>query len=159
VGIELHLVAADRCPVGAVRLANGTDWRDKGGCVFKTLQHPFDRNRAWAEGIKGEDREFFSRLCRQQAPEYLWIGCSDSRVPANLDPEQKTDAVSELNVIEQVTNVCNTTIVNNAWQTGEGLSVHGWIHGTEDGTLKGLVGGVSECGELEPRLRHALQAV
>ena len=80
-------------------------------------------------------------------------------MPANLDPEQKTDAVSELNVIEQVTNVCNTTIVKNAWQTGEELSVHGSIYGIKDGTLKGLVGGVSECGELEPRLRHALQDV
>lgn len=211
---------------------------------MKTLQHLFERNQAWARAIKDEDPEFFSRLCKQQAPGYLWIGCSDSRVPANeiidlppgevfvhrnianvvvhtdlnclsviqfavevlrvkhiivcghygcggvkaaledrdhglidnwlrhikdvgrfnaerlagLDDEQKTDALCELNVIEQVTNVCNTTIVKNAWQRGEELSVHGWIYGIKDGILKGLVSGVSECDELEPRLRHALQA-
>ena len=50
---------------------------------MKTLQHLIERNLAWAKAIKDEDPEFFSRLSTQQAPEYLWIGCSDSRVPAN----------------------------------------------------------------------------
>ncbi|MGH7857179.1 MAG: carbonic anhydrase, partial [Candidatus Binatia bacterium] len=47
------------------------------------LPHLFDNNRAWAERMRSRDPEFFSRLAKQQAPEYLWIGCSDSRVPAN----------------------------------------------------------------------------
>jgi carbonic anhydrase len=50
---------------------------------MKTLKHLFDKNRVWAEDVKRNDPEFFSRLSQQQAPRYLWIGCSDSRVPAN----------------------------------------------------------------------------
>ena len=206
---------------------------------MKTLQHLFDNNRAWADGIKAEDPEFFSRLCRQQAPEYLWIGCSDSRVPANeivalppgevfvhrnianvvvhtdlnclsvihfavevlqvkhiivcghygcggvkaalenkdhglidnwlrhikdvgrfnadrlrdLDPAQRIDALCELNVSEQVTNVCNTSIVKNAWQAGMDLSIHGWIYGIRDGILRELVADVSSREQAEERLR------
>jgi len=210
------------------------DWR-----VLKTLQHLFDRNRAWANGIKQQDPAFFSRLCEQQAPEYLWIGCSDSRVPANeivdlppgevfvhrnianvvvhtdlnclsviqfavevlqvkhvivcghygcggikaaledadhglidnwlrhikdvgrfnagalerLDGEQKADALCELNVMEQVTNVCNTTIVKNAWKQGRELTVHGWIYGIKDGILKELVPDLTSLEQAEERLR------
>jgi len=50
---------------------------------LKKLNHLFENNLAWANEIKQEDPDFFSRLSKQQAPEYLWIGCSDSRVPAN----------------------------------------------------------------------------
>jgi carbonic anhydrase len=50
---------------------------------MKELSHLFANNRAWAEGIRAEDPEFFLKLTRQQAPQYFWIGCSDSRVPAN----------------------------------------------------------------------------
>src|SRR5947207_1178861 len=50
---------------------------------MKTLPHLFERNRAWAQRIREQDPEFFQKLVQQQAPEYLWIGCSDSRVPAN----------------------------------------------------------------------------
>ena len=57
---------------------------------MKTLQHLFDNNAAWAEKIKASDPKFFDRLSEQQTPDYLWIGCSDSRVPAtqiiNLPP-------------------------------------------------------------------------
>ena len=49
---------------------------------MRTLKKLFDSNREWAEGIKEKDPQFFARLSKQQAPEYLWIGCSDSRVPA-----------------------------------------------------------------------------
>jgi len=212
---------------------------------MKTLDHLFERNRAWANAVKRQDPEFFARLSRQQAPEYLWIGCSDSRVPANeivnlppgevfvhrnianvvvhtdlnclsvvhfavevlrvrhiivcghygcggikaaledrdhglidnwlrhikdvgrfnadrlvgLDEAQRVDTLCELNVIEQVTNVCNTTIVKQAWERGAELSVHGWIYGIKDGILKGLVGGVSKGDELEPRLQRALQTM
>lgn len=53
------------------------------GAILKTLEHLFERNRAWTNAVKKQDPEFFTRLSRQQTPEYLWIGCSDSRVPAN----------------------------------------------------------------------------
>ena len=191
---------------------------------MNTLEHLFEQNRAWADAIKAEDPEFFSKLSKQQAPEFLWIGCSDSRVPANqivnllpgevfvhrnianivvhtdlnclsviqfavevlkvkhiivcghygcggikasledhqhglidnwlrhikdvnrfneeklngLDFQQKFDRLCELNVIEQVTNVCNTTIVQNAWAKGADLTVHGWIYNIENGILKDL---------------------
>lgn len=191
---------------------------------MNTLQHLFEQNLAWASAIKEEDPEFFSKLSKQQAPEYLWIGCSDSRVPANqivnllpgevfvhrnianivvhtdlnclsviqfavevlkvkhiivcghygcggikasledhqhglidnwlrhikdvnrfnheklkgLEFQQKFDRLCELNVIEQVTNVCNTTIVQNAWNRKSDLTVHGWIYNIENGILKDL---------------------
>lgn len=191
---------------------------------MKTLKHLFDNNSAWANSIKERDPEYFTRLSMQQAPEYLWIGCSDSRVPANqitglqpgevfvhrnianvvvhtdlnclsvlqfavevlkvkhiiicghygcggikaalenqehglidnwlrhikdvirfnagkfegLDNEEKLDLLCELNIKEQVTNVCNTTIVQNAWKQGKELSVHGWIYSIKNGVLKDL---------------------
>lgn len=188
------------------------------------LQHLLDQNRAWAERIITDKPEFFSNLAQQQAPEYLWIGCSDSRVPANqiidLDPgevfvhrnianvvshndmnalsvlqyavdvlkvqhilvvghygcggvkatldnqqlglasnwlrpvkavmdqhreqleslpeEQKFRRLCELNVIGQVMNTCNTTIVEGAWARGQQLSVHGLIYDVADGLLRDL---------------------
>ena len=191
---------------------------------MKTLNHLFDNNRAWAASITEKDPEFFARLSRQQAPDYLWIGCSDSRVPANqiidlppgevfvhrnianvvvhtdlnclsviqfavdvlkvkhiivcghygcggikaamenqehglidnwlrhikdvvrfntdeletLEHDQKLDRLCELNVREQVVNVCNTTIVRDAWRRGADLSVHGWIYNIENGILRRL---------------------
>ena len=191
---------------------------------MKTLKHLFDNNTAWANAIKEKDPDFFLRLSEQQAPEYLWIGCSDSRVPANqitglqpgevfvhrnianvvvhtdlnclsvlqfavdilkvkhiiicghygcggikaaleneehglidnwlrhikdvirlnadkfdgVNDESKLDLLCELNVKEQVTNVCNTTIVQNAWKQGKDLTVHGWIYSVKNGILKDL---------------------
>ena len=191
---------------------------------MKTLKHLFDNNTAWANSIKEKDPDFFLRLSEQQAPEYLWIGCSDSRVPANqitglqpgevfvhrnianvvvhtdlnclsvlqfavdilkvkhiiicghygcggikaalenqehglidnwlrhikdvirlnadkfdgINNESKLDLLCELNVKEQVTNVCNTTIVQNAWKQGKDLTVHGWIYSVKNGILKDL---------------------
>lgn len=191
---------------------------------MKTLSHLFESNLAWANQIKEEDPDFFPQLSKQQAPEYLWIGCADSRVPANqiinlppgevfvhrnianvvvhtdlnclsvmqyaidvlkvkhiivcghygcggvkasledeehglidnwlrhirdierlhidkldgLDPENKMNRLCELNVMEQVTNVCNSTIVKNAWKSGAELSVHGWIYSIRNGVLKDL---------------------
>lgn len=185
----------------------------------------FERNRAWAARMTENDPEFFSRLVKQQAPEYLWIGCSDSRVPANQivdlapgelfvhrnvanvvvhtdlnllsvlqfavdvlkvkdvivcghygcggvnaalnniqvgladnwlrhvqdvrdkhaellagidDPAAKLDRMCELNVIEQVNNVCQTTVVRDAWARGQQLAVHGWIYRLADGRLHDL---------------------
>ena len=184
-----------------------------------------DNNRAWSRHMREQDPEFFSRLARQQAPRYLWIGCSDSRVPANqivgllpgelfvhrnvanvvvhtdlnclsvlqyavdalavgaiivcghygcggvraaLDnqrlglidnwlrhiqdvrekharrlatlagDQERSDRLCELNVIEQVVNVCHTTVVRDAWERGQQLAVHGWIYGLHDGLLRDL---------------------
>jgi len=192
---------------------------------MKILKNLFESNRKWAEKIKRADPDFFNKLSQQQRPEYLWIGCSDSRVPANeivdmlpgeifvhrnianvvihtdlnclsviqyavdvlkvkhiivcghygcggvqaamenkahglIDNwlqnikdvyrhhQQKIDAVQseterfnllcELNVIEQVANVCHTTIVQNAWRSGQKLAVHGWIYSIHDGILRDL---------------------
>ena len=190
-----------------------------------TLDHLFDNNRNWAERIRQQDPEFFLNLARQQSPTYLWIGCSDSRVPANQivdlapgelfvhrnvanlvvhtdlnclsamqfaveilkvrhiivwghygcsgvgaafrrdrlglsdnwvchikDVRLKHDRLlarargdaeacnrlCELNVIEQVANVCCTTIAREAWKSGQELSVHGWIYDISDGLLRDL---------------------
>jgi carbonic anhydrase len=191
---------------------------------LKTLQHFFDRNREWANSITEKDPGFFTRLAAQQKPEYLWIGCSDSRVPATqivdlppgeifvhrnianlvvhsdlnclsvihfavevlkvkhiivcghygcggvhaamedtdhglidnwlchvkdvrrlnadmldgLADNEKIDLLCELNVREQVNNVCSTTVVQKAWAHGQELSVHGWIYNIENGLLKDL---------------------
>jgi carbonic anhydrase len=207
------------------------------------LDHLFARNRAWAEGIRRRDPEFFLQLSRQQAPQYLWIGCSDSRVPANeivdllpgqvfvhrnvanvvvhtdlnclsvmqfaidllkvrhvvvcghygcsgvraalrrdrigladnwlrhvRDVEEKhkacvhsageeeacMDRLCELNVIEQVAHVCQTTIVRDAWERGQPLTVHGWIYGLKDGLIRNLGPSVSSAEEFESLYREAL---
>jgi len=208
------------------------------------LDHLFAQNRAWADAIRARDPEFFPKLSRQQSPEYLWIGCSDSRVPANeivnLLPgelfvhrnianvvvhtdlnclsvmqfavdmlkvkhiivcghygcsgvrtalrgdrigladnwlrhvqdvsekykdrvdalrgdELRTNLLCELNVIEQVGNVCHTTIVRDAWQRGQPLAVHSWIYGLKDGIIHNLGMSISSIEELAPQY-HAAQA-
>lgn len=185
----------------------------------------FRRNRDWAASMRASDSAFFGRLSQQQSPEFLWIGCSDSRVPANeitglapgevfvhrnianlvvhtdlnclsvlqfgidllrvrhvivcghygcsgvraalngqkvglaenwlrhvqdvcanhaaeLDAIGEQDArerrLCELNVIEQVRHVCESTAVQDAWARGQALAVHGWIYGLEDGLLRDL---------------------
>lgn len=201
---------------------------------MKTLHNLFENNLQWANSIKEQDPEFFSRLSKQQTPDYLWIGCSDSRVPANqivnLAPgevfvhrnianvvvhtdlnclsviqfavevlevkhiivcghygcggikasmenkdhglidnwlrhikdvsrfnadklsgtsqPEKFDLLCELNVIEQVTNVCSTTIVQQAWERGADLSVHGWIYNIENGILKDLDACITSIDDL-----------
>lgn len=192
---------------------------------MRVLKNLFEQNKEWAEKVKESDPDFFLKLSKQQSPEYLWIGCSDSRVPSNQivgmlpgeifvhrnianvvvpsdlnclsviqyavevlkikhiivcghygcggvkaalesrehglidnwlehirdvyrthseeidaigDKNEKLDKMCELNVIEQVINVCNTTTVRNAWKSGQKLSVHGWIYGIEDGILQDL---------------------
>jgi carbonic anhydrase len=191
---------------------------------MENLNHLFENNRSWAARIRQQDPDFFLKLSRQQSPSYLWIGCSDSRVPANeivgllpgelfvhrnvanlvvhtdlnclsvmqfavdilkvrhiivcghygcsgvrtalrrdriglsdnwlrhvQDVQQKhakrlasgesvtaSDRLCELNVIEQVANVCQTTIARDAWERGQELTVHGWIYGLQDGLLRDL---------------------
>ena len=199
------------------------------------LSELFERNRAWAAATLAEDPRFFTDLAERQTPEYIWIGCSDSRVPANqivglapgdvfvhrnvanvvvhtdlnclsvlqyavdvlavkhvivcghygcggvdaalegtrhglidnwlrhvMDvaekhaleiasvPEaQRLNRLCELNVIEQVVNVCQTTIVEDAWARDQDLTVHGLIYGLQDGLLRDL--GVSRGPRSERR--------
>lgn len=192
---------------------------------MRTLGKLFENNRSWAGNIRRQDPDFFLKLSRQQSPDHLWIGCSDSRVPANeivgllpgelfvhrnianlvvhtdlnclsvmqfaveilkvrhiivtghygcsgvmaalrrariglsdnwlrhvqdvrekheqrlagiRDEAAACDRLCELNVIEQVLNVCQTTIAREAWERGQELSVHGWVYGLKDGLLRDL---------------------
>jgi carbonic anhydrase len=213
---------------------------------MRELNHLFENNRIWSERIRHEDPDFFIKLSRQQLPEYLWIGCSDSRVPANQivgvlpgelfvhrnianlvvhtdlnclsvmqfavdilkvrhiivcghygcngvkaalrrdrlglsdnwlrhvqDIRQKhqpkllavgndsevADRLCELNVIEQVTNVCQTTIALDAWDRGQELTVHGWIYGIKDGLLHDLNTTVSNSEDTFKAYESAISAL
>lgn len=213
---------------------------------MRTLAHLFEGNRAWAERLRRQDPDFFARLSRQQKPEYLWIGCSDSRVPANdivgllpgnlfvhrnvanvvvhtdlnclsvmqfavellkvrhiivcghygcsgvkaalsgtrvglsdnwlrhvryvrqkhaaqvdaiSDETAAHDRLCELNVIEQVANVCETTVVQDAWRNGQPLSVHGWIYGLQDGLLRDLKVTVTRSEEFPQLYQAALESL
>jgi carbonic anhydrase len=199
------------------------------------LDHLFQSNREWAAKMRAHDPVFFSKLLAQQSPQYLWIGCSDSRVPANellglapgdvfvhrnianvivhsdlnclsvlqfavdvlkvrhvivcghhgcsgvhaaltgrrigladnwlrhiqdvhqkhdrylsdtLPPEVRHNRLCELNAMEQVANLCQTTIVQDAWERGQALTVHGWVYGLKDGLLKDLGVTVSRLDEI-----------
>ena len=202
-----------------------------------------ERNKAWAEQIRREDPGFFKRLSTQQAPKYLWIGCSDSRVPANqitglmpgevfvhrnianvmvhtdlnclsviqfavdvlkvehvlvvghygcggvhaaltgarvgladnwlrhvadvaqkhagmlaeIDLEALRHArLCELNVIEQVVNVCQTTMLQDAWSRGQEVSVHGWVYGLHDGRVRELGMDIAAADALAPAYEQAI---
>ena len=208
--------------------------------TMNTIDKLIHNNKVWAKDIKDQDPSFFTNLSRVQTPEYLWIGCSDSRVPANdivqlppgeifvhrnianvvvhsdlnclsviqfavevlkvkhiivcghygcggikasledeyhglidnwlkhikdiarfhqkeletLNEEEKCDRLSELNVIEQVFNVCNTTVVQKNWRNNHPLTVHGLIYAMHDGILKDLNISVSSIEELKSYLRN-----
>jgi carbonic anhydrase len=205
---------------------------------MRSLTNLIESNRRWAENIKAQEPDFFHKLSQQQSPEYLWIGCSDSRVPANQivglspgelfvhrnvanvvvhtdlnclstvqyavevlkvkhiivcghygcggvraallnsrhglidnwlrhiqdvrqkhadwlaeieDESARVDKLCELNIIEQVINVCQTTIVQNAWEEGQELTVHGWVYGLSDGLVRDLnvhIASQDEMGEI-----------
>jgi Carbonic anhydrase len=208
-----------------------------------TLKHLFENNKTWAEKMVAQEPGFFDKLAHLQNPEYLWIGCSDSRVPANqitglapgevfvhrnvanvvvhtdlnclsvmqfavdvlrvkhiivcghygcggvraalfgdrlglidnwlrhiqdvrdrhapllapLGDEAAADRLCELNVIEQVANVAQTTIVRDAWERGQPLAVHGWIYGLTDGRLRDLGMTVERLDALAERYQAALK--
>ena len=211
-----------------------------------TLDALLRNNRDWAERISREDPGFFERLSKQQAPKYLWIGCSDSRVPANqvvdLAPGEvfvhrnianvvvhtdlnclsviqfavdvlkvehilvvghygcggvhaaltrarvglcdnwirhvgdvaekhaalladvgteplQHDRLCELNALEQVANVCQTTIVRDAWARGQKLVVHGWVYTLRDGIVHDLGLNVAAADQLEPQYAAALERI
>lgn len=201
---------------------------------MRNLTNLLDKNKKWAEKITKSDPKFFEKLAHQQSPEYLWIGCSDSRVPANQivdllpgdvfvhrnvanlivhsdlnclsviqyavdvlrvkhiivcghyscggikaaldnqkfglidnwlrhvqDVRQKFNSVfanqpqalhwdilCELNILEQVINVAQTTVVQDAWNRGQELAVHGWVYKLHDGLLRDLKTGISDPSEL-----------
>ena len=192
---------------------------------MSSLKHLFEKNSRWANDVTNDNPDFFKNLSEQQKPEYLWIGCSDSRVPANAllgmapgevfvhrnianqvihtdlnclsvlqyavdvlkvkhiivcghygcggvaaslqdeslglidnwlrhiqdvyrfnkekfenvtDNTERVNLLCELNIIEQVANVCNTTILRRAWESKQDITVHGLIYNLEDGILKDL---------------------
>ncbi|MBI2434512.1 MAG: carbonate dehydratase [Candidatus Hydrogenedentes bacterium] len=202
-----------------------------------------ERNRAWAREMAAHDPECFHKLAAQQAPDYLWIGCSDSRVPANqivglqpgeifvhrnvsnlviqtdlnclsvlqyavdvlqvkhiivcghygcggvlaalrndrlglidnwlrqiqniaakyqtaldglFDEEQRCDKLCELNVIEQVLNVCHTTVLRDAWARHQAVAIHGWIYRLQDGLIRDLNVSISNPGTADLACRGAL---
>ena len=210
------------------------------------LHDLLERNKAWATRVCEEDPDFFKRLSTQQAPKYLWIGCSDSRVPANQimglapgevfvhrnianvvvhtdlnclstiqfavdllkvehilvvghygcsgvhasltgtrvgladnwlrhvgDVAQKHAGLlegvqleslrharlCELNVIEQVMNVCQTTVVEDAWSRRQNLSVHGWVYSLLDGRVRQLGMEASSREELSAAYADALARI
>ena len=210
----------------------------------QALERLFSNNRAWAESMVAKDANFFKRLVSQQAPEYLWIGCSDSRVPANdivnllpgelfvhrnvanvvvhtdlnclsviqfaidllkvrhilvvghygcsgvhaaltdkrigladnwlrhvkdvhqkherylgdmIPTPKRQDRLCELNVIEQVVNVCETTIVQDAWAREQDLTVHGWAYRLETGLVNDLGMSSSSIEEMSERYAKSVK--
>jgi carbonic anhydrase len=205
----------------------------------------FTHNRAWAAEMERERPGFFTNLKSQQKPKYMWIGCSDSRVPANqitgLEPgevfvhrnvanvvvhsdlnalstiqfavemlkvehvmvvghygcggvqaaldnvrigladnwirhiqdvrdrhrqvlnslpdDKRLDALVALNVVEQVVNVCQSTVLQDAWGRGQQISVHGWVYGVHDGLLQDLHITVSGIAGLEAIYLAAVEAI
>lgn len=214
--------------------------------AMSELSQLFSNNQAWAEDLSARDPRFFESLAVQQRPEYLWIGCADSRVPAeelvglspgelfvhrnvanvvvhtdfnslsvmqfavdvlkvkhiivcghygcggvlatlrgervgladnwlrhvddvlqkhlplleNWDNEtQRCNHLCELNVIEQVSNVCKTTVVRDAWERGQPLTVHGWIYGMSDGLLRDLHTTAASQEEAVQNYRRAINTL
>jgi len=207
---------------------------------MRVLRRLFENNQRWSDQRTQSDPEFFSRLAAQQKPIYLWIGCSDSRVPANeitgLEPgelfvhrnvanlvlhsdlncqsviqyaidvlqvqhvivcghygcggveaamqnhefglidnwlrnikdiyqhhedelreirthQERLNRLCELNVGQQVTNLCRASVVQKAWARGQPLSVHGWIYGLHDGLLKDLGLCITQTNAIDPIYR------
>ena len=207
------------------------------------LENLFANNRAWSESMHAENPDFFSRLVNQQSPEYLWIGCSDSRVPANQiiglapgevfvhrnianvvvhtdlnalsvihyavemlrvkhilvvghygcggvkaalydnrtgltdnwlrhvqdvrdrheaklaaidDANERVDRLCELNAMQQVVNVCQTSVLREAWARGQSVTVHGWCYSLENGLINDLKVSATSREEAMERYRDAL---
>jgi carbonic anhydrase len=214
--------------------------------MSQDLKELFDSNRRWAADVEARTPGFFTSLLRQQTPQYLWIGCSDSRVPANeivgllpgemfvhrnvanvvvhsdlnclsviefaidllkvqhiilvghygcsgvkaallnrrvgladnwlrhvqdvrnkhrtfiegMDDETMChNALCELNVLEQALNICETTVVQDAWQRGQTVVVHGWVYGLHDGLIEDLKITAGQATDVAPAYGLALGAV
>ena len=210
-----------------------------------TIPDLFAHNRAWAAQMERDRPGFFTSLTKQQKPKFMWIGCSDSRVPANqitgldpgevfvhrnvanvvvhsdlnalsaiqfavdmlkvehimvvghygcggvlaalhdtrvgladnwirhiqdvrdrhrgilenISPEKRGDTLVDLNVIEQVVNVCVSTVMTDAWAKGQKVTIHGWAFGVHDGLLQDLHMSVSSTDSIEPLYRAAIEGV
>ncbi len=83
----------------------------------------------------------------------------DAKVAGLAELPRRIDRLCELNVIEQVANVCQTTIVRDAWDRGQELSVHGWVYGLEDGLVRDLGTTASNAGEMATATKAALAAL
>ena len=209
------------------------------------LHSLIQNNRRWSEKLHAEDPSFFSSLVGQQSPKYLWIGCADSRVPANeivalrpgelfvhrnvanlvvhtdlnclsciqfavdvlgvehiivvghygcggvaaaltqrrlglvdnwlrhiqdirlkhaahlegVSEERRADRLCELNVIEQVVNVAQTTIIQEAWERGQTLSIHGWTYALADGLVRDLGTTLTKHSETASTYQRAIEAL
>lgn len=210
---------------------------------MSSLEELFSNNRSWAQSLIAKDPGFFEKLSIQQRPEYLWIGCADSRVPAEelvglapgeifvhrnvanvvvhtdfnslsviqfavdvlkvkhiivcghygcggvlatlrqervglsdnwlrhvddviqkhapllsgwQDEQVRSNHLCELNVIEQVANVCNTTVLRDAWDRGQRVTVHGWIYGMKDGLVRDLRTSASSTEEARANYKNAI---
>lgn len=207
-----------------------------------SIDNLFANNQRWSERMRGEDADYFTRLANQQTPEYLWIGCSDSRVPANQivglapgevfvhrnianvvvhtdlnalsviqfavdilkvkhvlvvghygcggvgaalkdtqlglvnnwlrhvqdvrdlhvaqldrveDPTLRHDRLCELNVMQQVVNVSQTSVLREAWERGQEVTIHGWCYGLSDGLVRDLGVSAESRDEALQRYRDA----
>lgn len=210
------------------------------------ISNLFENNRQWVDAVERENPGFFEALAGQQNPEYLWIGCADSRVPANeiigllpgevfvhrnvanvvvhtdlnclsvlqfgvevlkvkhvivvghygcggvrgayrgnrlglidnwlrhiqdvhkkhlalfesiRDESTAVDRLCELNVVEQVLNVCQTTVLQDAWERGDDVTVHGWVYGLNDGLVRDLVTPTSSADEVMPAITGAIEKI
>lgn len=213
---------------------------------MEDVKHLLENNQVWAARKVADDPQFFARLAAQQAPAYLWIGCSDSRVPATelvdlppgemfvhrnvanvvvhsdlnclavihfaiavlrvrhiivcghygcggveaalhnrsfglidnwlrhvqdvrnkhlhrlnecRDDVERHRRLCELNVIEQVVNVCHTTVVQNAWELEQQISVHGFIYGISDGILRDIAITIQQPDDLDVQYANALERI
>ena len=212
---------------------------------MKDIHNLLQKNREWADRIEKEDPEFFHQLAKQQHPEYLWIGCSDSRVPANqiigmapgeifvhrnianvvvhtdlnclsviqyavdqlkikhilivghygcggvyaalnnlrlglvdnwtrhvrdvrdkhikllegISTQFRHDALCELNAIEQVVNVAQSTVMQDAWARGQKVTLHGWCYGLNNGHITNLEMTVPDVGGMEEVYNQAIEKV
>jgi len=211
-----------------------------------SLENLFANNKAWSESMHAENPEFFSRLVNQQSPEYLWIGCSDSRVPANQiiglapgevfvhrnignvvvhtdlnalsvihyavemlrvkhilvvghygcggvkaalydnrtgltdnwlrhvqdvrdrheailaaidDSNERVNRLCELNAMQQVVNVCQTSVLREAWARGQGVTVHGWCYSLENGLINDLKVSANSREEAMERYREVVESM
>ncbi len=211
---------------------------------MRVLPELIQSNRDWAAKVNQEDPTFFQRLAEKQTPEYLWIGCADSRVPANqivdlmpgevfvhrnianvvvhtdfnclsvieyavamlkvkhiivcghygcggvkaasenhqlglidnwlrhirdvrykhdavvsaiADEEERLDRLCELNVVEQASNVCHTTVVQEAWEQGQSLAVHGWIYSIKDGLIRDMNVTITGADEIDEAYKLAIK--
>ena len=210
------------------------------------LANLFANNQAWSESMHAENPDFFARLVNQQSPEYLWIGCSDSRVPANQiiglapgevfvhrnignvvvhtdlnalsvihyavdmlrvkhilvvghygcggvkaalhdnrtgltdnwlrhvqdvrdrheailaaidEPNERVDRLCEFNAMQQVVNVCQTSVLREAWARGQSVTVHGWCYSLQNGLINDLKVSANSREEAMDRYRDAVEAM